>query len=101
MCTWVQMHRSQRCRIPLELELQVVLSHLVWVLGIKLRSRGRAVHASNFGAISLASYLLFLKKCPTYRPVEQIKKQMPLNHLLKIPTCSVFTIFALFSSNRT
>lgn len=57
MCTWVQIHRSQRCRIPLELELQVVVSHLVWVLGIKLRSRGRAVHAPNFGAVSLASYL--------------------------------------------
>lgn len=61
MYMWVQMYRSQRCRIPLELELQVVVSHLVWVLGIKLRSCGRAVHAPNFGAISLAPYLLFLK----------------------------------------
>lgn len=68
MCTWVQIYRSQRCRIHLELELHVVVSHPVWVLGIKPRSCGRAVHAPNFGAISPAPYLLFLKSVqPTSR----------------------------------
>lgn len=33
---------------PLELELQVVVNHAVWVLGTKLGSFARAVSALNF-----------------------------------------------------
>ena len=32
---------------PLELELHAVVSHLIWVLGIELRSSGRTVCALN------------------------------------------------------
>ena len=40
-------------RFPLELELQVVVSQLMWVLAFKLRSSGRA--ANTFGHWSLSS----------------------------------------------
>lgn len=33
---------------PLELDVQVIVSHLVWMLGIKLESSGRAVQALTF-----------------------------------------------------
>lgn len=36
---------SQRPWIPLALEIQVVLSHLIWVLGLELGFSERAVHA--------------------------------------------------------
>jgi hypothetical protein len=32
----------------LELELQAVVSYLTWILRLKLRHFGRAVHALNF-----------------------------------------------------
>lgn len=35
----------------LELKLQVVVSPMPWVLGIRLRSSARAVHALNLGVI--------------------------------------------------
>lgn len=34
-------HRGQKYWAPLELGLQAVVSHLMWVLGIKLGSLGR------------------------------------------------------------
>jgi hypothetical protein len=37
----------QRCQIPLELRLGAVVSHLIWVLGLELRSSGRALCALN------------------------------------------------------
>ena len=47
-------HRSQRsevtvqtCQIPLELASQAAVRHLIWALGIELRSSGRAVCALN------------------------------------------------------
>ena len=41
-------HRSQKkISEPLELELQVVVSHPVWVLGTKLGSSARATNAFN------------------------------------------------------
>jgi hypothetical protein len=39
---------------PLELDLQAVVSCLVWVLGRKLRSSGRAMSTLDLGAISPA-----------------------------------------------
>lgn len=38
-------NRDQRCWLSLELEFQATVSHVVWVLGIELRSSGRIVHA--------------------------------------------------------
>lgn len=40
-------HRGQRCLIHLELELQAVVRHLVWVLRLELVSSGRRVRALN------------------------------------------------------
>lgn len=51
---WADAQKGQRCGIPLELELLAVLCCLIWVLGVKPRSSGRAVHALNHWAISLA-----------------------------------------------
>ena len=42
---WWGIHQGQTR--ALELELQVVVSYLAWVLGIKLGSSGRAVSAPN------------------------------------------------------
>lgn len=49
---WVVHPSSDVCRgqwhwIPLELELQVVVSCPTWVLGVKLRSLARVIHAPN------------------------------------------------------
>lgn len=41
-------HRGQRCHIPLELEVQAVVTGLTGVPGIELKSPGRAVHALDF-----------------------------------------------------
>lgn len=38
-------HRGQR--FPLELGLQAAVNYLIWVLGIELRSSGRAVYTFN------------------------------------------------------
>jgi hypothetical protein len=53
------MHRSLSCHMPQDLELQVVVSLLTWVLGIALWSTVRAVHALNHWAIRL-SCLIFM-----------------------------------------
>lgn len=45
----------------LELELQKVVSHLIWVLGIELRSFTRANSDLNHGVISLAPFIEFSK----------------------------------------
>lgn len=43
MCTLVQVPAEARGgQLPLGLELQVAVSHLLWVLGIKFGSSGRA-----------------------------------------------------------
>ena len=47
VCMNVSSCRSQMCEIPLELGLKTVVSHLMWVLGIELRTSGRAVCALN------------------------------------------------------
>jgi hypothetical protein len=54
--------RGQRCLIPLELWLWVVVSHLMSVLGIELKSSGRTVLALTHSAISpaLKTYTYFL-----------------------------------------
>lgn len=45
---WADAHRGRRRTLDtLELESQVVISHPGWVLGCKLRSSVRAVHALN------------------------------------------------------
>ena len=43
--------------------LQGVVSHLMWVLGLELRSSERAVSACNSEAISLALILVYLRPC--------------------------------------
>lgn len=50
MCVWVCAQecgclQSPELTDPLELDLQVIVSHLVWGLRIKLGSSGRAVQA--------------------------------------------------------
>lgn len=45
----------------LELELQVVVSSLAWMLGTRLKSSARAAFALNHCAISLASIDIILK----------------------------------------
>jgi hypothetical protein len=47
---------------PLGMELEMVVSHLMWVLGTKLGSSGRAVSALNHPAIFLAPRLLMSNK---------------------------------------
>lgn len=37
---------------PRELELQVVVSYLTWVLGTELRSSTRAIHVLNLSVVS-------------------------------------------------
>lgn len=44
-CVWVA-KEARSARSPL-LELQVVVSNLTWLLGLKLRSSGRVIHALN------------------------------------------------------
>lgn len=66
----VDVCKSQRCLIPLELEYQVGLSHQMWVLGAKLGASERATCSLNLQAIMLASGLkLFII---TYIPIISI-----------------------------
>jgi hypothetical protein len=58
-------HRAQRGESPLELGLQAVVSHLLWVLGLKCRTSGRAVCAFLTTGPSLqASSFVFLMMGP-------------------------------------
>lgn len=50
---------QKRASSLLKLELQVVLSHPVWVLGTKLRSSGRAGSLAPGAALELLAYVLF------------------------------------------
>lgn len=51
MCTYVstRVSAAQRPKVssPLELELKVVVSHRVWVMGLKLRFSVKAADALN------------------------------------------------------
>lgn len=61
-CGGVYIHECRRLRRPeafLKQELQALVSHLAWVLGIKGKTSGRVVHALNHGAISLFHRLVF------------------------------------------
>lgn len=56
---------ARRVSDPLDLDLQVVMRHPAWVLGMELRSSARAVYALNCWAISLihiTQFFLLLKK---------------------------------------
>lgn len=53
------MHVPRKPEVLEPLELEMGVSHLAWVLGTKLRSPARAVHAFNFRAISLVPGLRF------------------------------------------
>jgi hypothetical protein len=56
-------HRSQkRVSDNLQVELQVVVSHLLWILGTKLRSSRRAMCILNSWAICPASWCAFSYK---------------------------------------
>lgn len=47
-CQWMpEILDPQKYAIPVELELQVVVSQLIWFLGTKLGSSVRAVHPPN------------------------------------------------------
>ena len=58
------MHRSlgasggQRCQSPLELELQVVVNPLMWVLGSEPRSSGEQHRLSAAGHLSVPESVL-------------------------------------------
>lgn len=52
--------RGQRCQVPLELGFQAVISHLLWVLGIKFRPLARILYSLNHSAISSATLPAFL-----------------------------------------
>lgn len=45
---------------PLELESQVIVSHLTWILGAKLSFLQEQKHSLNHGVISLAQISAFL-----------------------------------------
>lgn len=66
MCAslWVCVHECtvyKRVLGPLELELQVVVSHLVRMLGTKFKPSARVVHVLNCWALSPASRIYLLK----------------------------------------
>lgn len=44
---------QQRASNPLELEWQVAVSHLTWVLGTELRSSGKSASTLNHDATSI------------------------------------------------
>lgn len=48
-----QLPMEARVLYCLELELQVIVSYLTWVLGVELRSSARAVHALTHRDVSL------------------------------------------------
>ena len=61
MCTCVQVPKESRgMGFPLELELLAVVCCLMWVLGLRHGSSGRAVHALNHRVISPALSFLVL-----------------------------------------
>lgn len=62
-CTWVPLSMEARRGqwIPLQLELQGVVSHLAWVMGSKLESSARAVSTLESWPISPAFYLKNIK----------------------------------------
>jgi hypothetical protein len=47
MFKWMNLLRCQRKCSPLDLEFQVVVSYLIWVLGFVVGSSERAVSALN------------------------------------------------------
>lgn len=61
MCIYVHVstgaHRGQKNCIPLDLELQAIVNFVVWVLGVELKSSGRAVDALKCWAINFSSTL--------------------------------------------
>jgi hypothetical protein len=59
MCTTLSsvLQVKKRASCPLDLELQMVISHH-WVLGIKPGSSARTANALNHGAVSLALHFV-------------------------------------------
>lgn len=60
MCVWVCAPgcgylQSLELTDPLELDVQVIVNYLVWMLGIKLESSGRAVQA-----LTLKNHILYV-----------------------------------------
>lgn len=51
--------RGQRHEIPIELQFQAAVSHLLWVPGVEFRSSGRSLLTLNHWAISSTSVLFF------------------------------------------
>ena len=48
-----------RSEVSEELELPVIVSHLVWVLGSELRSSGIVVHAKSFISLNVFFFFFF------------------------------------------
>ena len=58
MC--VRAHSTEiRSEVSEELELPVIVSHLVWVLGSELRSSGIVVHAKSFISLNVFFFFFF------------------------------------------
>jgi hypothetical protein len=54
---------QRRISYSLQLEFQVVVSWLIWVLGTELRSFAKAVRAFNYCSISPALTIYFVRQC--------------------------------------
>jgi hypothetical protein len=64
VCVCVCTYRGQRHRVPLELELQAVVSCAAWVLGTELGSSGgaaRALHCQGISSAPTVAFFLFLR----------------------------------------
>lgn len=53
MCTLLRYSGQKRMSIPLEMELQIVVRHLMWMLGTKFGSSARTTSSLNHWGISL------------------------------------------------
>lgn len=64
-------YEGQRCQIPLEWELQAVMSHLTWVLGIDPTHSGKAslqsLNASILIKLKLNGHVCVVAKAHTAR----------------------------------
>lgn len=58
---------AQRYQMPLELEFTVVVSQLMWVLGMELGSSARAASALNCWVISICVIYVYMCVCALLR----------------------------------
>ena len=68
MCIYAMcmpLEAGRRHWIPLELEFQAVVGHVIWVLGSETGTSGRAASTLNHGAVSLA-HVTIINTCDIY-----------------------------------